>query len=390
MGDSSHSSTKRTPPRGYSQEHLEGRRAWFESHTGHEIPKLTLEDPQAYKGLVENQVGYMALPISVAGPLKIQGTYAQGEYYLPLCTLEGTLALSMTRGLYLTALSGGIVSQHIDQKLSRSPLFAMDTINSAYKFRRWAEQHIEQIAAAAQTTTRHGKLLRIEYYLMHNRVILDMQYHTAEAAGQNMVTIATQAACQWIEANYPEPDTIDYAIIESNFAGDKNASHRNNVSGRGHHVICSTMIPERYMKKLLRVNVESLVANTIDKQIGSSMAGVSGMNIHAANALAALYLALGQDVACIVENCGGSVIYEMKEGCVYASLSMPSITVGTVGGATRLTQQKKHLEILGCTGKNGSRKLAEIVCAAVLALEISLAGSIISNEFSSAHAQFGR
>ena len=163
------------------------------------------------------------------------------------------------------------------------------------------------------------------------------------------------------------------------------------MKGRGHHVIASFQIPNRVLKKLLRVTADEIVEALVDKHLGSQMAGLLGMNLHVANALAALYLALGQDVACVAENAIGIATYEKRGDDLYATLSMPSLTVGTVGGATRLNAQRANLELLGCGGgEHSSRKLAEIICASALALEISLAGAIVSNEFAEAHAKFGR
>ncbi len=113
--------------------------------------------------------------------------------------------------------------------------------------------------------------------------------------------------------------------------------------------------------------------------------------MHVANALAAIYLATGQDIACVAENAVGTAEFELRnKDDLYATLTMPSISVGTVGGGTRLKQQKVNLEMLGCSGKNSSKKLAEIVCACALALELSLGGAIVSDEFAQSHAEYGR
>ena len=348
-----------------------------------------MEDPTTYIGLVENQIGYIGMPLSIAGPLKIAGTYANGDFCVPLCTLEGTLSLSMTRGLYLTYQAGGITSRHINQQLSRSPVFVFETLSEAYDFLPWLNAHAKEIKIAAQSTTNHGKLLSVEKHIIHNRVIIEFKYNTAEAAGQNMVTLATDAACRWIKNNYKSKNPFRH-LVESNFCCDKNPAQKTILHGRGHHVICSFSVSNTLLKKLLRVEVDDIVRCINDMHLGSQLAGVVGMNLHTSNALAALYLALGQDVACVAENCVGIATYEKIDENLFVTLSMPSITVGTVGGATRLKQQRQNLELLGCTGEDGSKNLAEIVCAAALSLEISLAGSIVSNEFASAHAKFGR
>jgi hydroxymethylglutaryl-CoA reductase (NADPH) len=380
---------KVTPPRGYAEADMARRVEWLAEQTGQQLPDFALEDPATFKGLSENQIGYLGLPMSIAGPLRIDGSYAKGDFFVPLCTLEGTLSLSMTRGFYLTYLAGGITSRHIKQQLSRSPVFIFETLEESYNFLPWVDEHHEQIKAAAESTTSHGKLLRVEKHPIHNRVLMEFNYDTAEAAGQNMVTMASDAACRWIMDNFKTPRPFRY-LVESNFCCDKNPAHKTIMHGRGHHVICSFKVPERLLRKLLRVSVDDIVRCITDKHLGSQMAGVVGLNLHTSNALAALYLALGQDVACVAENCVGIATYERQGDCLYATLSMPSITVGTIGGATRLKQQRSNLELLNCTGDKSSRKLAEIICASALALEISLAGAIVSNEFALAHAKFGR
>ncbi len=389
VGGNGRASGKVTPPRGYAADDMHRRVEWLEGQTGHRLDEFALENPPSFKGLSENQIGYIGMPLSIAGPLRIDGSYAKGDFYVPLCTLEGTLSLSMTRGFYLTYLSGGITSRHIKQQLSRSPVFIFESLDEAYDFLPWVDAHYEEIKAAAESTTRHGKLLRMEKHPIHNRVLMEFNYDTAEAAGQNMVTMATDAACRWIMEHYQAKRPFRY-LVESNFCCDKNPAHKTIMHGRGHHVICSFTVSDRLLRKLLRVSVDDIVRCITDKHLGSQMAGVVGLNLHTSNALAALYLALGQDVACVAENCVGIATYEKHGDDLYATLSMPSVTVGTVGGATRLSQQRRNLELLNCTGDKSSRKLAEIICASALALEISLAGAIVSNEFALAHAKFGR
>jgi hydroxymethylglutaryl-CoA reductase len=165
------------------------------------MPEFALDEPENLKGLIENHVGFVGLPQSISGPLKIEGTYAQGIFYVPLCTVEGTLSLSMTRGFYLTHRAGGIKTRHVKQELSRAPVFRFDEIEEAMAFLQTIDTRYDDIKKAAESTTRHGKLLRIDKHIIHNRVILDFIYHTAEAAGQNMVTLSTDAACRYIVEN---------------------------------------------------------------------------------------------------------------------------------------------------------------------------------------------
>ena len=376
-----------TPPRGYTTADTELRRQWVRKKNGTNLEELQAEQPENLKGIIENHIGYIHMPMSVAGPLKIHGTYAQGEYIVPLCTLEGTLTMSMTRGLLVTCLSGGIQTCHIKQELSRSPIFIFDTIHETLVFEKWLKRNFNQLKQIAETTTRHGKLLRIDTYPTQNSVILDFIYNTAEAAGQNMVTIATHKACRHILDTYSSNTRY---FIECNFNCDKNPAYKTVLKGRGHKVVATATLKSKYLRRILRTDAESYAKAWSECSRGTLMAGVLGVNMHVANALTAIYLATGQDVACVAENAVGIMEFEARGEELRTTLTMPSISVGTVGGGTRLPGQKRNLDMLNCAGKNSAKKLAEIICAAALALEISLGAAITTDEFAHAHADFGR
>ena len=380
------------PPGGYLKEDTQRRKEWLEKKTGFYIDETAPDDPEVLKGIIENHIGYISIPMAIAGPLKIEGTYAKGEFYIPLCTLEGTLSKSMTRGFYLTYSSDGIKTKHIKQELSRSPLFIFEDFDKANIFYQWIDQYYEEIKKSAEFTTNHGKLLRIDKYPIQNSIILDFVYYTAEATGQNITTIATHEACRYIKEKFSSQYDFQYQYyIESNFSGDKNPAYKTLLHGRGHHVIASALIKGKLLRRILRISANDAVVSWALSSPASQMAGVLGNNMHVSNALASLYLATGQDVACVAENSVGIVSYELRnDDDLLMVLAMPSISVGTVGGGTRLNQQRKNLEMLRCTGKNSSKKLAEIVCASALALELSLAGAIRSDEFAQSHAHYGR
>ncbi len=379
-----------TPPRGYTKEHTEKRIRWLAEKTGFHVRNGEPDDPAKLKGIIENHLGFVPIPLAVAGPLLIHGDYAEGQFYVPLCTLEGTLTISMTRGLYLTQLAGGIKTRHIKQELSRSPLFVFNDIDEVEPFQEWVDASFESIKAAAESTTRYGRLLRIDQYTVRNSVILDFIYNTGEAAGQNMVTLATYEACAYIRQNYTSGRPRNY-YIECNFNCDKNPAYKSVLHGRSHQVIASALIPGRFLRRVLRTTAQEYCEAWSHCTRSGQIAGVVGNNLHVANALAAIYLATGQDVACVAENAVGNVEFEVRDQeNLFVTLTMPSISVGTVGGGTTLSHQKSNLEMLGCSGKNSSKKLAEIVCASALALELSLGGAIVSDEFAQAHAMFGR
>jgi hydroxymethylglutaryl-CoA reductase (NADPH) len=324
--------------------------------------------------------------MSLAAPLVIQGTYAQGEFAVPLCTVEGTLTVSMTRGMLAMAMGGGCRTAHVKQELTRSPFFRMPDLAAVGPFLAWVRDHFGAIQEAAESTTRHGRLLRIDAVPVQDWVILDFVYDTANAAGQNMVTIATEAACHFIEQK-----TGHRHGIESGYNSDKKPSRRNLMQGRGHSVIAEATLPPNVLA-FLGITAQQAIAFQEVATTCAQTIGMLGTNLHLANALTAIYLATGQDAACVAENCVGySLVTPTPDGGLLARVTLPSLTVGTVGGGTRLPAQRRNLELLGCAeGQYASRKLAEIVAGAALGLEISLLAALVSNQFAAAHSKYGR
>jgi hydroxymethylglutaryl-CoA reductase (NADPH) len=374
------------PPGGYAARDTERRRRWAERHLGQRLEDPGPPEPESLRGIIEQHVGYVPVPMALAAPLLIEGTYARGEFAVPLCTVEGTLTVSMTRGMLAMARGGGCRAVHRKQELARSPYFRLPGPDAAGPFVAWVAAHFEAIRRAAEATTRHGRLLRIDPVPMEGWVVLDFVYDTGNAAGQNMVTLATEAACRLIarETGYPHG-------IESGYNSDKKASRRNLDQGRAHAVVAEATLPPEVLATLGITAAQALAFQEVATASARAI-GMLGTNLHLANALAAIYLATGQDVACVAENCVGySHVEPAADGGLHARVTLPSLTVGTVGGGTRLPAQRRNLGLLGCLeGPHAARKLAEIVAGSVLALEISLLAALVSNQFAAAHRKYGR
>jgi len=373
-------------PRGYLPEDTEARKTWVKNFSGVKLDDTLKDKEQDLQGIIENHVGFMKIPMAVVGPMVLNGSYASGDFCVPLCTLEGTLAMSMNRGIYASVLSGGIKVNHFRQELSRAPVFIFDNLNDAAQFQVWVSKNEKKIKTVAESTTNHGRVLRIDQYTVQNYVILDLVMDTSNAAGQNMVTLAAQVACEFIQK-----ETGYNYFLESNINSDKKASVRNMLLGRGHGVTAETTIKNSVMKRILKMDPDILFDSWSFFPIVSSMAGTHGNGLHVSNALTAIYLATGQDAACAAENSIAHVGIEKREDALKFKLTLPSLTVGTVGGGTRLKMQKKNLELLGCSeGEHTSRKLAEIIAGATLSLEISLICAIGSHTWTDAHMKYGR
>ena len=377
---------KTTIPKGYLTKDTEDRVKWLNETTGFAYNVNLENQPDELKGIIENHIGYMKIPMAVAGPLKIDGKYANGEFYVPICTLEGTLALSMTRGMIATHRSKGIRVSHIKQELSRAPVFIFDDLRKSAEFSKWVDKNFDEIKKVAELTTNHGKLLRIDQYPIQNFVILDFILDTGNAAGQNMVTLAAKNSCDYIKQK-----TGAEFFLESGFNSDKKASARNMIMGRGHSVIAETTISHSIIRSVLDADIENLKKYQEIGPTTTRLAGTEGCHLHISNALTAIYLATGQDTACVAENSIGHYQIEPLEDEVKFRLTLPSLTVGTVGGGTRLLPQQQNLKLLGCdSGDDASKKFAEIICASSLALEISLFSALASHTFTKAHMKYGR
>ena len=373
-------------PRGYSPEDTIARRKWVKSFSGIDLDDSVSDKVEDLQGIIENHIGFLKIPMAIVGPMLLDGTYASGEFCIPVCTLEGTLALSMNRGMYASSLCGGTIVKHFRQELSRAPVFMFDNIKQSSEFQLWVSKNEKEIINAAESTTNHGKVIRIDQYTVQNYVVLDIVMDTSNAAGQNMVTLAAKVACEYIYKK-----TNQNYFLESNINSDKKASVRNMLLGRGHAVTAETTIKNSVMKRILKMDPDILFDSWNFYPIVSSMAGIFGNGLHVSNALTAIYLATGQDTACVAENSIGHIGLEKREDGLKFKLTLPSLTVGTVGGGTRLKMQNKNLELLGCSsGENSSRKLAEIIAGATLALEISLICAIGSHTWTDAHMKYGR
>ena len=373
-------------PRGYTPNDTKDRIKWVKDKTGIDFGKTKTDKPEELQGIIENHIGFMNIPMAIVGPLLLDGMYAKGEFCVPVCTVEGTLAMSMNRGMYASNLCGGTKLKHFRQELSRAPVFIFENLNESQAFQAWVKENDNKIIKVAESTTKHGKVLRIDQYTVQNYVVLDIVMDTSNAAGQNMVTLAAQLACEFIqkETNY------NY-FLESNINSDKKASVRNMLLGRGHGVSAETTISNNVMKRILKMDPDILFDNYHFFPIISSMAGTHGNGIHVSNALTAIYLATGQDTACVAENSIAHFGIEKRKNGLKFKLTLPSLTVGTVGGGTRLEMQKRNLNLLGCAdGERSSRKLAEIITASALALEISLICAIGSHTWTDAHMKYGR
>ncbi len=346
-------------------------------------------DPAALPGNIEHFSGVAQVPMGFAGPLRVNGEHARGEFYVPMATTEGTLLASYNRGMRLTREAGGIRATVIDDAMQRAPVFTFTDAAAARDFGAWVADNFEDIKAKAEETTTFGQLRDIEQYAAAKMRWLRFNYECGDAAGQNMVSKATRHACQWILSQQP-PGLEDFALA-ANFDTDKKHSWVNNLHTRGKRVVAEITLPADLVRDVMHTTPEALYRQRQLSNLGALMCGSTLNGAHFANGITAIFIACGQDVANLAESMAGWVYSEITpDGHYYFSATIPSLVVGTYGGGTGLPTQRECLETLGCYGRGTVKKFAEIVAATVLCGELSLAAAVVADEWVSSHEHYGR
>lgn len=342
-----------------------------------------------YAAHVERFIGAVKTPVGLAGPLRVNGNHARGDYFIPLATTEAALVASYHRGAQLVTAAGGCRVALIEEGVGRSPGFVFATLDDALAFVAWTQTQQDTFARAAATTTRHGKLASVETTIAGNHVFVTFMFRTGDAAGQNMATLAAQAICDDIMARCPVRP-LSYAI-EANYSRDKRQTARAFSSVRGRKVTAEITLPAELVRHRLRATPQQMADYVRMATVAAIMNGSVGIHGQIGNALAALFLACGQDIASVVEaSVGVSRAEVTPDGDLYATITLPNLIVGTVGGGTRLPSQRACLDILSLPAKNSSQAFAEVCAATCLAGELSLVGALCSGDFTRAHRVLGR
>jgi hydroxymethylglutaryl-CoA reductase (NADPH) len=387
--------TERKIPRSrdddYTDEAAATRRRFLTDLTGSPLEHVGRYSvpPQSLPGNIEHFTGVAQVPIGIAGPLVVNGEHAKGEFFVPLATTEGTLVASYNRGMKLLRAAGGVTTSVVDDAMQRAPVFLFDNARQARDFGAWVTEHFTAIKAEAEKTTRSGKLRDIEQYSAARFRYLRFNFTTGDAAGQNMVGRATKAACDWMQANYPGP--LQHYFLAANFDTDKKASRINTLRTRGKRVVAEALIPDRLLREVMNTNAATLFKARLVSQLGGFMSGVVNNGAHSANAITAIFIATGQDVANVAESSAALVHAELTPtGDYYYTITIPSLIIATHGGGTGLATQRECLQMLGCVGPGSVYKFAEIIAATVLCGELSLGSAIVADEWVSSHEQYGR
>lgn len=382
---------KELPP----EEAVRVRRAFIESETGTSLSAVgsfSIGIDRVVKRNIENMIGTVQVPLGVAGPLPVKGEYAAGPYYLPLATTEGALVASVNRGCSLISRAGGADVRIMRDGMTRAPVFAAGDVVHARGVATWVAEHIEEIREAAESTTRHGKFLGASTYVAGTNVFVRLEFDTKDAMGMNMVTIASQKVGELVERE----TGARLVALSGNMCTDKKPAAINLVQGRGKTVVAGVRLTDAMIADLLKTDAETLAEVNYRKNlVGSARAASYGFNAQAANVVAAMFIACGQDAAHVVEGSTAITTVDRVDGGVYVAVTLPSLPVGTVGGGTGVDTQHECLTILGVAGGGDppgthAKAFAEIVAAGVLAGELSLLGALAAQHLARAHQEHGR
>lgn len=371
------------------------RREYIEGETGTKLENLgifSIDIERVVKRNCENMIGTVQVPLGVAGPISIKGGYAQGKYWLPLATTEGALIASVNRGCSAISKAGGAEVRILHDGMTRAPVFAADSIVQAAQVCDWVVVHRDELKVAAESTTSHGKLNDIVTFVAGTSVYVRLEFDTKDAMGMNMVTIASAKVADLIAKG----TGVRLIALSGNMCTDKKPAAINGIMGRGRSVVAGIALSHELIAQIFKTDAKSMhEVNYRKNLVGSARAGSMGFNAHAANVVAAMFIACGQDAAHAIDGSTCITTVDLTDTGIYVAVTLPSLPIGTVGGGTTVGTQQECLSILGVAGSGSppgtnAKKLGEIIGAAVLAGELSLLGALAAQHLARAHQQLGR
>jgi hydroxymethylglutaryl-CoA reductase (NADPH) len=362
------------------------RRTWLQHNTGHALSAIaeTAFAPEEVGRNIENLVGAAHVPLGVAGPIRVNGAHAQGSYYVPFATTEGTLVSTYQYGMRAITEAGGANAYVLADSLDITPCFELASARDAIAFSHWLNDHLEELRGVAAETTAHGHLAELHTHVLGRRVFARFVFTTGDAMGMNMVNIAVDQVCR----HAAEMTSCEGYYLRCNYSSDKKPAAINLFRTYGKEVAIDCTLPAGVVETHLGVSTRELIAFVAAGRLGAMQAGALGMNAHFANGLAAIFIACGQDVAQVVNASIGFVDVELVgKDDLYVFARLPNLVVGTVGGGTKLPTQRECLALLDCDGDGTARKFAEIVAATLVGGELAIAAALANGRFIEAHRQ---
>ena len=338
------------------------------------------------RGKIENLVGFAQVPLGIAGPLVVDTSAGRREVYVPLATTEGAMVASYSRGMRLLAAGGGAWARVVRERLTQNPVLVHASAAQALAAAEVARSMLPELRALVATTTRHGALVDLRASTIGRRLVLSLVFTTGDAIGINMAARAAELVARDLGRRT--------GALEVHVHGqdvEKRANARALVEGRGRSAVAEAVVPRAALAEIARTTPEALVAILATYRVGFAELGTHNALVQAANGLAAVMLACGQDVAYLTECATGQLDFAVTPaGDLHASVHLPSLLVGTVGGGSQQGTAAECLALLGCAGPGSANVFAEILAATVLAGDLSLMAAFTAGEFVAAHERLGR
>lgn len=386
----------------FTFESCNARREWLEAQAGKPLNMLSQwydQDgfgPENLSHNVENLIGLLQIPVGVAGPLLFHGKHTRGLIPCAIATSEGALVASISRGALALTKAGGVQVQAVESRMQRVPAFMMRSRSECEDILQYILDHKEDMLSEITATSKHAQLVELNPLILDNVLHLEFNYTTGDAAGQNMTTACTKAACNWILERFPKalPHVeLQLFMVEGQGASDKKpCTLRAHGRTRGTRVTAEATIPCAVFENVLKVNPSKWLEGLQITQRMSSHMGMLGNCINVANVVGGVFTACGQDIASVHESSVGMLEASMTKDstALHVRMTLPSLLVGSVGGGTALPAQQQILQMMGCAGQGGKMQLAEIIAGYALALDLSTLAAIVSRQFASAHEKLGR
>jgi NADP-dependent 3-hydroxy-3-methylglutaryl-CoA reductase len=358
------------------------------------IPHIQALKNEQDRANIENFVGYTKVPIGLAGPLRVQGPgNTDNEVFAPLATVEPTLVASCSRGSKALHQCGGVHFRVLGEGMSRAPVFIFADTADAVEFAQLLPNFYKQFAKDAESTSRYARLQKLTPHIIGSNVHVHFSYTCGDAAGQNMVTLATQRVCDsFIASTTAQELRVQDIIIEGQMASDKKPSWGNVKEPRGVQVIVWARLYDTVCQEVLGCTTERLFQAILMLKEGGIRNGQFGCNINVANIVAAMFISCGQDAASVAEASWSHLTpeYDWTTKELRLTMFFPSLPVAVVGGGTSYVTQQESLRLLGCQGVGGKQRLAGLIGAFALALDTSTIAAIANNTFSKSHAALAR
>jgi hydroxymethylglutaryl-CoA reductase (NADPH) len=335
---------------------------------------------------IENYVGTTRIPVGLAGPVQVRGEHAQGTFFIPMATTEGTLVASTSRGMKVINECGGVDVKVVrNGGIQRAPVFEFDSIDDAFDFSQCINEDWSWLVPVMESTTSHGRVMDIQAWQLGRAVCVRMTMDPGDASGQNMVSIAAQRAAEEIVKRFPR---MTRYRMGGGLSGEKIPSSVNTLLGRGKAVTASVTIDGEVMRRITRADIADIPLHQQNYSNFSMWGGSANSHNSVTNTLAAMYIACGQDVAATSEchAANNSFEYDRQKNTLRWDVHLANVTAGTVGGGTGLPTQRECLEIIDCYGTGKINRFVELCAVAALANEISFWGAICAHEWIDAHA----